>query len=93
MMPSPSDRRAWPGLLLLLAFLAAFLLILEGRDLLFQGLVGPATTVFGYLGLAFSLIIGVDLAFMGVIYIVEAAISRAKGVELVYEPIETTSSN
>jgi len=49
-----------------------------------EGLVGPVTTVFGYLGLAFSLAIGVDLFFMLLIYAVESVIGRIRGVSVVY---------
>lgn len=85
MMPSPSDRRAWPAFLLLLA---AVVLILYGLDLshlLVDGLRGPVATLFGYLALAFSLAIGVDIVVVFVIYALEGLISRLKGVELVYE--------
>jgi hypothetical protein len=85
MMPSPSDRRAWPAFLLLLA---AVVLILYGLDLshvLVNGLRGPVATLFGYLGLAFSLAIGVDIVVVFIIYALEGLVSRLKGVELIYE--------
>lgn len=85
MMPSPSDRRAWPAFLALLAAAATVLLLLRLQDALLVGLAGPATAVFGYLGLAFSLAIGVDVIFIFFIYILERLISGIKGVEVVYE--------
>lgn len=86
MMPSPSDRRAWPPVLILLAVAAVILYVLDRQQVIIAGIVGPMTAVFGYLALALSLAIGVDLAFMLIIYILEGLISRLRGVELVYDP-------
>ena len=89
MMPSRSDRRAWP----------AFLLD-HGRcraNLVTIGLDGPAhqqsdrsaaTTVFGYLGLALSMAIGVNIFFMAIIAALEGMIGRVKGVSVVYSSVE-----
>jgi hypothetical protein len=85
MMPSPSDRRAWPPFIALLAVTAVVIYILDRQQVLIDGLVGPVTVVFGYLALALSLAIGVDIAFVFVIYVLESLISRLRGVELVYE--------
>jgi hypothetical protein len=49
-----------------------------------EGLAGPVTVVFGYLGLAMSLALGVDLFFMLLIYVVESVIGRIRGVSVVY---------
>jgi hypothetical protein len=84
MLPSPSDRRAWPAFIILLIVGAGLLYLLQMQDLLLDGLVGPVATVFGFLGLAFTMAIGVDLVFIFVIYVVETVISRLKNVELVY---------
>jgi hypothetical protein len=84
MLPSRSDRRAWPAFLWLMATLAVILSLLGLREAVIEGLAGPATTVFGYLGLAFSMAIGEYLFFMLIIYVTEALISRIKGVSVVY---------
>jgi hypothetical protein len=84
MMPSASDRRAWPAFILILVVSAVILYILGLQELLLLGLAGPVATVFGYLALAFSLIIGVNLFSMFIIYIIEWLLSRIKGVDLVY---------
>jgi hypothetical protein len=84
MMPSASDRRAWPAFILILVVTAVILYILGLQELLLLGLAGPVATVFGYLALAFSLIIGVNLFSMFIIYIIEWLLSRIKGVDLVY---------
>jgi hypothetical protein len=84
MLPSPSDRRAWPAFIFLLLLGAGVLTVLQMQHILVNGLLGPAATVFGYLGLAFTLAIGVDLVFIFLIYVLETLISRIKKVELVY---------
>lgn len=84
MMPSASDRRAWPAFILIMSVTAVILYILGLQELLLLGLAGPVATVFGYLALAFSLTIGVNLFAMFLIHIVEWILSRIKGVDLVY---------
>lgn len=84
MIPSASDRRAWPAFVLILAAMTLALYLLGATEWLFGGLSQPTQTIFGFLGLAFSLALGVDLFFMGVIYTLEWLIGRLKGVEVVY---------
>lgn len=93
MMPSPSDRRAWPFFILILALLGLSLYLLDLREFLVGGIAGPVATVFGYLALAFSLAIGTDVAFIFVIYVIEGTVSRLKGVELVYDQPRSPSAN
>jgi len=92
MMPSPSDRRAWPPFLILLAVAGVALYVLDRQQVIIAGIAGPAATVFGYLALALSLAIGVDVVFIFVIYLLEGLISRLRGVELVYEQPDAASS-
>ena len=84
MMPSSSDRRAWPAFALIMIIFAVILYLFGLADLFVDRLVGPAATVFGYLGLAYSLVIGVDLFFIFLIYLFESLVSRIKGVDVVY---------
>lgn len=84
MLPSPSDRRAWPAFIVLLLAGAGLVYLLELQHVLVAGLSGPVTTLFGFLGLAFTLAAGVDLVFMFVLYLVESLVSRLKNVELIY---------
>jgi hypothetical protein len=92
MMPSSSDRKAWPAFALIMLALALILYVIGLQDLMIAGLAGPVATVFGYLGLAFSLTIGVDLFMILFVYILEWIISRFKGVEVVYGSSDYTSS-
>jgi hypothetical protein len=84
MLPSPSDRRAWPAFFGLLALLLIILIAVGLQSVLIDGLMGPIGQLFGYLGVAFSLAIGVDLVFMAIIGISEYVLMRVKQVELVY---------
>jgi hypothetical protein len=84
MMPSASDRRAWPAFFALLAATTIVLLLLGLQDFLVAGLLGPLTLLFGYLGLAFSLTIGVNLIFMAVLALLEQLLAWIKGVRVVY---------
>jgi hypothetical protein len=84
MMPSASDRRAWPAFLALLGAATLLLLLVGLEDFLMAGLLGPLTLLFGYLGLAFSLTIGVNLVFMAVLAPLEQLLAWFKGVRVVY---------
>lgn len=84
MMPSASDRRAWPAFAAIMVVFALVLVLLGLQDDLINSIAGPAATVFGHLGLAYSLVIGVDLFFIFIIFLIEQLVSRLKGVELIY---------
>lgn len=84
MMPSTSDRRAWPAFALVLLTAAAVFYILGLQDLMIMGVTGPLATIFGHLATALSLSIGVDIFVVLLVYSVEWLIGRIKGVELVY---------
>lgn len=86
MLPSQSDRRAWPAFIVAMVILAGFVYLLGLQDEVAGGLAGPAATIFGYLGIAFSVAIGTDILFMIVLASLEAIVSRAKGVNVVYGP-------
>ncbi len=88
MLPSRSDRRAWPAFLLIMGIVTVVVYLLGLQQVVAEGLAGPATTVFGYLSIAFSMAIGVDLFFMLLIYSIESLISRVRGVSVVYGPAD-----
>jgi hypothetical protein len=83
-MPSPSDRRAWPAFLAISAAIILALYLLGFTDALLNGLAGPVTIAFSYLGIAFAIVIAVDLIFMAVIALLEIVIGRIRGVSVVY---------
>jgi hypothetical protein len=84
MLPSRSDRRAWPGFLvvmLVLTFVVAFL----GRGTSLLGdLSRPVAVMFGYLATAFSIAIAVDIVFIAVIALAEWMLGRARGKSVIY---------
>jgi hypothetical protein len=84
MLPSTSDRRAWPAFILAMLILAGVVYILGIQRQVADGLAGPVAIVFGYLGIAFSVAIGTDILVMIIIASLEAIISRLKGVNVVY---------
>jgi hypothetical protein len=84
MMPSRSDRRAWPALILTLSTIAIVMTVLDIEDVIFAGIANWAPTVFGYLGSALSMAIAVDILFMIFLSLVEGLVSRLKGVNVVY---------
>jgi hypothetical protein len=84
MMPSRSDRRAWPAFLLTMLVAGLVLSLLGWTGVLINSLAGPAATVFGYLGLALSMAIGVNIFFMAIIAGFEGLAGRAKGISVVY---------
>ncbi len=86
MLPSRSDRKAWPAFLLVMAGLALFLYLIGLQDTLFERLQQPAITMFGYLGIAFSISIAVDILFVLAIALLESLLSRVRGMSVVYGP-------
>lgn len=94
MLPSRSDRHAWPAFLLFMAMLSVALFLVGSRTGLLDNLATPLATVFGYLGTAFSIAIAVDIIFMAVIAFLENILSRVRGMSVVYgkEPGEGTAT-
>lgn len=84
MMPSRSDRRAWPAFALSLLLFAILLYLLGITNIVFLELIGPVTWLFGHLSLAFSLAIGINLLFMGLLALAEWAVGQLKGVTVTY---------
>jgi hypothetical protein len=84
MMPSASDRRAWPLLLLALAALGALTYWAGFGPLLARQLAGPATAGLQIVASAFTLTIGIDLAAVGVVWALESGLSRLTGLKVQY---------
>ncbi len=84
MMPSASDRRAWPTFFLILGFIFVVIYLLGLADVIFTNLLGPATAFFSYLALAFSLTILVNVLFIFLIGGGEWLIGQIRGAEVVY---------
>lgn len=89
MLPSRSDRHAWPAFFMITGITTAVLLFLGrnmpvGENGLAGTLAGPVAVFFGYLGIALSIAIAVDILFIIVIAIAESILSRVRGMSVVY---------
>lgn len=84
MMPSASDRRAWPAFLLIVGGLTALLVAVGLSEAAQQGALQFAANLFAYLGLAFTLSIAVDLLFMLPLGLLEIIVSRLRGRRIEY---------
>ena len=76
MMPSPSDRKAWPLFGFILVAILVLLYFAGFQDALWQTLVGPVTNIAGYLLLAFAITILVDAVFVTIILVLEFVLTR-----------------
>ena len=88
MMPSRSDRRAWPALTLTLIGITVVFYLLGIQDVILNGVGGWPQLIFGYLGSALSMAIAVDVLFIIFLSVVEGLVSRIKGVNVVYGSAE-----
>ena len=93
MMPSASDRRAWPAFVLTMIVVAVIAYFLGMTDAVMANLAGPVVTIFGYLGVALSMAIAVDLVFMALIALLEAIVGRVKGVSVRYNSNSDAASS
>lgn len=84
MMPSPSDRKAWPLLGFILAVLFVLLYVAGFQDVMWQTLIGPINHFASYLLLAFAITIIVDLFFMLGILLVEWIVTKLLGRKIDY---------
>ena len=84
MMPSASDRRAWPAFFAMTGAAIVILFILDLQGVLWQGIGEPTAVIFGYLGLAFGMGVAVDFVAIVVIITLEALVSKIRGVNVVY---------
>ena len=84
MMPSPSDRKAWPLFGLIIAVLLVLLYVAGFQDVMWQALIGPITNFASYLLLAFAITIVVDLFFVAVILLIELIATKLLGKKIDY---------
>ena len=84
MMPSPSDRKAWPLFGVILAVLLVILYVAGFQDVMWQALIGPINNFAGYLLLAFSITIVVDIFFVIVILLIEFVVTKLLGKKIDY---------
>ncbi len=80
MMPSASDRRAWPVFLAMMGGAALLLFLLDLQGVLWKGLAGPTAVIFGYLGLTLAMAIAIDFVAIVIIISLEALVRKISGV-------------
>lgn len=84
MLPSKSDRHAWPGFLIIMGILTVVVAFLGQGTALLNNLARPVAVLFGYLGTAFSIAIAVDIICIAVIALFEWILGRLRGSSVVY---------
>ncbi len=84
MLPSPSDRAAWPMMGLFLAGVSLVFVLVGGLSLVTARIKATFLAATGYLAYAFGLAAAVDAFFVALIAIVEAIVGRALGRRVEY---------
>lgn len=84
MMPSPSDRRAWPLLGVVIATAVVLLLLVGQGDALLHQVVSPLSSIAVYVTLAFVLTLMVNVLFVVIIFLLEATLGRLSGRRVNY---------
>ena len=84
MLPSRSDRHAWPAFIVIMAVISIVVAYLGRNTALLDNLARPVSVLFGYLGTAFSIAIAVDLLCIGIIALAEWGLGRLRGASVVY---------
>lgn len=84
MLPSASDRRAWPSVLIFLGGLVAILYFIGWVPSLPPELTGFLLDALSYLNLAFALTLAVDMVFGLLILLLELLLTRLTGWRVEY---------
>jgi len=84
MLPSATDRRSWPPVLIFLGGSAVLLYFTGWMPALSPDLTNPLSDALSYLNLAFTLTLAVDLVFALVILVLEMLLMRLTGWRVEY---------
>jgi hypothetical protein len=84
MLPSKSDRHAWPAFLIIMGAVTIFVAFAGRGTTWLDNLSHPVAVLFGYLGTAFSIAIAVDILCMMLIGLLEWILGRLRGASVVY---------
>jgi hypothetical protein len=84
MLPSASDRRAWPFVLFLLVALGGLLFYAGLGSVVMETLAGPLDAAVRALAAAFTITVGLDLFFVPLIWLAERGIMRVTGMKVEY---------
>ncbi len=84
MMPSHSDRRAWPWVVAAVAVPVGILTYAGLGNVLMQTFAAPVDAVLRTLAVAFSITVTVNLLIAPAVFLIEAAINRMTGLRVEY---------
>jgi len=84
MLPSASDRRAWPFVVLLLFLMGSVLFYAGFGPLVAQSLAEPVERAVRAIAVVFTITVGVDLLVIPVIGLLELGLIRATGLRVEY---------
>jgi hypothetical protein len=84
MLPSASDRRAWPAVLALAAVLGGVLAFVGFGPAVAQALAGPLDNATRALAIAFSITVGLDVCFIPFLAVMEWLLGRLTGRRVTY---------
>lgn len=84
MLPSPSDRRAWPLLLLSVLAFSVLIVLAGAGSAMLEAVAVPLTRVLAYLGLACTITLLLDLVGMLLVGVSELVIGRLTGRRIDY---------
>lgn len=84
MLPSASDRRAWPVIAIGLVVLGVVIYALDLTDMLMQALGSTLAQAFQFIALAFTITVVLNLLIMPLIYMAEQGLVRLTGQRVEY---------
>jgi hypothetical protein len=84
MLPSKSDRHAWPAFLFIMGGVIFLVAVIGQGAILLDNLSRPISVLFGYLGTAFSIAIAVDILCIVIIAFLEWILGRLRGASVIY---------
>ena len=83
MMPSASDRKAWPTLIIVFAVVIVSVLPLGLGEAMWSEINEPVSAVASFFGLAFTVALLMDIVALPFIFLIRSIIARLRKVKLV----------
>lgn len=83
MMPSASDRKAWPTLVLLFSVIIISVLLLGLGEAIWSEINQPVSAVASFFGLAFTVALLMDMIALPIIILIKGIIARLRKVRFV----------
>ncbi len=83
MIPSASDRKAWPALVIVLAVVIFSVLLLGLGEALWSEINKPVSAAASFFGLAFTVALFMDIIALPIVFLFKSFIARLRNVKLV----------